>query len=61
MITETDIQSFRENKPFSYIVKDNFLQEEKALKIQKEIISLPPDVWDRYQNPFENKYIRNVI
>lgn len=56
MITETDIQSFRENKPFSYIFKDNFLQEEKALKIQKEIISLPPDVWDRYQNPFENKY-----
>ena len=55
-ITTTDIKFFGESKPFGYMIKDNFLKSDYALKIQEEILALSPDLWDRYENPFENKY-----
>ena len=38
-----------------YIILDNFLDNEFALSIQNEIMKIPHDKWDRYENPFEQK------
>jgi len=42
--------------PFPYGELDNFLHEDFAIKLQKEILSVPTHSWDRYNNPFEQKY-----
>ena len=42
--------------PFPNIKIDNFLDQEFALKIQQEILNIDKNKWDRYQNPFENKW-----
>jgi len=44
------------NYPFPYGKLDNFLHEDFAKKLQKEIVDIPSDSWDRYDNPFEQKY-----
>jgi len=44
------------NNPFPYGKLDNFLNEDFATKLQKEILDVPSDSWDRYDNPFEQKY-----
>ena len=43
-------------KPFQYYTNTNVLDEEFALNIQKEILEIPVEQWDRYDNPFEQKY-----
>lgn len=43
-------------EPFPYCKKDGFLNEDFALELQKEILNIPKDDWDRYNNPFEQKY-----
>jgi Rps23 Pro-64 3,4-dihydroxylase Tpa1-like proline 4-hydroxylase len=57
MITYTfskkDNERFQKNK---YIVIENFLEETTAKKYQEEILQQSDDVWDRYNNYFENKY-----
>lgn len=45
-----------ENYPFPHIKMDDFLENDFALKIQREILTIPKDEWDRYNNPFEQKY-----
>jgi Rps23 Pro-64 3,4-dihydroxylase Tpa1-like proline 4-hydroxylase len=42
--------------PFPYICQDEFLDIDFAQQIQTEIINLPEEAWDRYNNPFEQKY-----
>jgi hypothetical protein len=42
--------------PFPYICQDEFLDIDFAQKIQTEIMNLPEESWDRYNNPFEQKY-----
>lgn len=42
--------------PFPYIFEDEFLDTDFAKKIQTEIMSIPEEAWDRYNNPFEQKY-----
>jgi len=42
--------------PFTYFTKKNILPENIALKAREEILNIPDDAWDRYDNPFENKY-----
>jgi Rps23 Pro-64 3,4-dihydroxylase Tpa1-like proline 4-hydroxylase len=42
--------------PFPHMVQDNFLHEGFATALQKEILSLPAELFDRYQNPFEAKF-----
>jgi Rps23 Pro-64 3,4-dihydroxylase Tpa1-like proline 4-hydroxylase len=42
--------------PFPYLKVDNFLETEFALDLQTEILNIPNDQWDRYANPFEQKY-----
>jgi UDP-N-acetylglucosamine 2-epimerase len=38
------------------IIRENFLPPEDALRTQKDILALPEDAWDRYDNPFERKW-----
>ena len=49
--------TFRGKKPFAYASVNNVLSKDFASKIQEEILNMPDDAWDRYANPFENKYI----
>jgi hypothetical protein len=42
-------------KPFPYCKQDNFLENEFAKELQKEILYIPLEAWDRYNNPFEQK------
>jgi len=43
-------------EPFPYIKQDDFLEIEFALNLQKEIMNISQEEWDRYDNPFEQKY-----
>jgi len=47
---------FLENSPFPHIMQDNFLTNDFALELQNEILNIPQSEWDRYNNPFEQKY-----
>jgi Rps23 Pro-64 3,4-dihydroxylase Tpa1-like proline 4-hydroxylase len=51
------IEKLEMNKdPFPYIKYDQFLDQEFAVKLQNEILNIPSEEWDRYDNPFEQKY-----
>jgi hypothetical protein len=43
-------------KPYPYILQDSFLDNEFAKLLQEEILNIPENDWDRYNNPFEQKY-----
>jgi Rps23 Pro-64 3,4-dihydroxylase Tpa1-like proline 4-hydroxylase len=49
-------EQYQNQKPYPYAFQDNILNEEIANKIQTEILDIPDDAWDRYENPFESKY-----
>lgn len=55
------LKNIKINKdPFPYFIKNNILPVELANKIQAEILNIEDEEWDRYNNPFENKYtLRN--
>lgn len=53
---DINAEIYQEKKPFPYMKQDNFLDEDYALKIQNEIMNIPKEDWDRYNNPFEQKY-----
>jgi UDP-N-acetylglucosamine 2-epimerase (non-hydrolysing) len=38
------------------VVRPHFLPLDEAIRTQKDILSLPEDAWDRYDNPFERKW-----
>ena len=42
--------------PFPHMMQDSFLEASFAANLQKEILTLPKENFDRYQNPFESKY-----
>ena len=42
--------------PYPYGRLDNFLDSSFALELQNEILQIPKESWDRYNNPFEQKY-----
>ena len=44
------------HKPFPFFVKNNILPEKIATEAQDEILNIPDEKWDRYDNPFENKH-----
>jgi len=50
---------FHNNKPFNYVVIDNFLDEESALKIAEEFPNFTDDIWYDYNNPLELKKASN--
>lgn len=41
--------------PYPHAFVDDFLDKDYAKKIQKEILQLDPGLFDRYDNPFEQK------
>jgi hypothetical protein len=43
-------------EPYQYYSDTNILDENFALEIQQEILSISDEQWDRYNNPFEQKY-----
>jgi Rps23 Pro-64 3,4-dihydroxylase Tpa1-like proline 4-hydroxylase len=46
--------------PYPHLSYDNFLDIEFANKLQTEILNIDINEWDRYDNPFEQKYtLRN--
>jgi hypothetical protein len=45
-----------QSTPFPYGKMDNFLSSHFALELQNEILNIPSYEWDRYNNPFEQKY-----
>ena len=47
---------FKNTKPFPYIKIDNILDNDFAKQIQEEILNIPNEEWDRYENPLEHKY-----
>jgi Rps23 Pro-64 3,4-dihydroxylase Tpa1-like proline 4-hydroxylase len=58
MIKDFDIseKEYQTRLPYPYHVMDNVLNEEIAIDIQNDILSLPIEEFDRYENPFEQKY-----
>ncbi len=52
--------TFLNNKPFPNILVDNVLDNCLALDIKNEIVNIPQTEFDRYSNPFEQKWtLRN--
>lgn len=43
-------------KPFPYMFQDNFVKADFANALQAEILAIPDEAWDRYENPFEQKF-----
>lgn len=55
-----DKDQYLNTNPFPYIYIDNILDYEFAGECQKEILNIKDSEWDRYSNPFENKFtLRN--
>jgi Rps23 Pro-64 3,4-dihydroxylase Tpa1-like proline 4-hydroxylase len=48
--------NYQNTLPYPHMYQDNFLDEEFAQKIQKEILEISDEAWDRYENPFESKF-----
>lgn len=53
---ELKLTKFDSLEPCPFLVRDNFLDEKIAQELQKEILALPLSDFDRYANPFEDKY-----
>ena len=57
MLKEFDKEyNYKGRSPFPYYYQDDILDEEFAKELQKEIMELPLEEFDRYNNPFEQKY-----
>jgi len=46
---------YQSTQPFPYAVQDDILEPLFAAELQQEIMLIPKEAWDRYQNPFEAK------
>jgi Rps23 Pro-64 3,4-dihydroxylase Tpa1-like proline 4-hydroxylase len=53
---EVDNEFYQNRLPYPYMMQDNFLDRKFALQIQNEILNIEDNQWDRYDNPFEQKY-----
>lgn len=49
-------ESYQSAFPFPHGKVDSYLEERYALELQDEIVSLPMESFDRYENPFESKF-----
>jgi hypothetical protein len=49
-------EQYQARQPFSYAFQDSMLHEIDATLLQEEILGIPRDAWDRYSNPFEDKW-----
>jgi Rps23 Pro-64 3,4-dihydroxylase Tpa1-like proline 4-hydroxylase len=53
---DIDPHVYQNSDPFPHCVYDNILDESFARALQKEILEIPQCDWDRYDNPFEQKF-----
>ena len=51
-----DAEEYQKRQPFPYAFQDSILHEMAATLLQKEILAISQDAWDRYSNPFEDKW-----
>lgn len=49
-------EDYQRRGPFPHMFQDNFLELGFAKALQAEILGLGVEQWDRYSNPFEQKY-----
>ena len=49
-------EEYQRKEPFPYMFQDQILHELSAKQLQQEILMIPKDAWDRYSNPFEDKW-----
>jgi len=55
-----DPLTYNTNAPYPHCAVENILDESFAKLCQTEILNIPNSFWDRYDNPFEQKYtLRN--
>jgi len=60
MISKIVCDQYTSIKPYPHMYQDGFLDTEFAEKLQTEILNIPDEAWDRYENPFEQKFtLRN--
>ena len=53
-------KNYLNTRPYPHHSIDNILPTNFAKKCQEEILNIPDEEWDRYNNPFEQKYtLRN--
>jgi hypothetical protein len=51
-----DPSIYQNMQPFPYGIQDGVLDETFAKELQAEILAIPKEAWDRYSNPFEDKF-----
>jgi UDP-N-acetylglucosamine 2-epimerase len=51
-----EITSELKKYPFPHLYQDNILELDFAKRLREEILNIPDKDWDRYNNPFEQKY-----
>lgn len=49
-------KEYQTKYPYPYTYQDGFLNSDFAKDIQNEILEIPEEKWDRYENPFESKF-----
>ena len=56
MISKIVCDQYTNINPYPHMHQDGFLDRQFAEKLQKEILNIPDGAWDRYENPFEQKF-----
>lgn len=56
MLSKIICDQYTSIKPYPHMYQDGFLDTPFADKLQKEILNISDDAWDRYENPFEQKF-----
>lgn len=53
---QTTPEEYQQRQPYPYLFQDGVIPDEMAQGIQEEIMTIPEEAWDRYENPFESKF-----
>ena len=56
MLSTVNTRQYIDAAPFPHVYIDNFLSADRVHALQQEILGISADAWDRYNNPFEQKY-----
>lgn len=49
-------EEYQSSLPYPHCAIEDVIEADFALKCQEEILNIPDSEWDRYNNPFEQKY-----
>lgn len=55
-IIEIAPDQYANTTPYPHTKQDDFLNVTFAKELQTEILNIPDEAWDRYENPFEQKF-----